>query len=137
MLLYVLFLLYYLVLSFPLGSVRRDEGEGYFSVKLCSLRFEASKNLFLAPLAASHRFVDLDVLCGSGELFLVGRHHLGNALEGGEEVLAGKLGIAGELAIVVRVVDASLSLDEESIDGALEEVFCRVLRLDEDVESVD
>lgn len=54
----------------------------------------------------------------------MGGHHLGNALEGGEEVLAGKLGIAGEFAIVVRVVDASLSLDEESIDGALEEVFC-------------
>ena len=54
----------------------------------------------------------------------MGRHHLGNALEGGEEVLAGELGIAGELAIVVRVVDASLSLDEESIDGALEEIFC-------------
>lgn len=61
----------------------------------------------------------------------MGRHHLGNALEGGEEVLA------GELAIVVRVVDASLSLDEESIDGALEEIFCRALRFDEDVEAVD
>ena len=54
----------------------------------------------------------------------MGRHHLGNALEGREEVLAGELGVAGELAIVVRVVDASLSLDEESIDGALEEIFC-------------
>ena len=37
----------------------------------------------------------------------------------------------------MRVVDASFSLDAESIDGALEEVFCRVLRLDEDVEAVD
>jgi len=67
----------------------------------------------------------------------VGRHHLGNALEGREKVLEGKLGIAGEFAIVVRVVDASLSLDEESIDGALKEVFCRALRFDEDVEAVD
>jgi hypothetical protein len=67
----------------------------------------------------------------------VGRHHLGNALESRAEVLAGKLGIAGEFTIVVRVVDASLSLDEESIDGALEEVFCRALRFDEDVEAVD
>lgn len=54
----------------------------------------------------------------------MGRHHLGNALEGGEEVLVGELGVAGEFAIVVRVVDASFSLDEESIDGALEEIFC-------------
>lgn len=54
----------------------------------------------------------------------MGCHHLGNTLEGGEEVLAGELGVAGELAIVVGVVDASLSLDEESIDGALEEIFC-------------
>jgi len=43
----------------------------------------------------------------------VGRHHLGNALESREEVLAGELGIAGEFAIVVRVVDASLSLEED------------------------
>ena len=99
--------------------------------------FERSKLVLLVPLTASHRLVDFDVLCGSGELFLVGGHHLGNALEGGEEVLAGKLGIAGEFAIVVRVVDASLSLDEESIDGALEEIFCRTLRFDEDVEAVD
>ena len=54
----------------------------------------------------------------------MGYHHLGNTLEGGEEVLAGELGVAGEFAIVVGVVDASLSLDEESIDGALEEIFC-------------
>ena len=54
----------------------------------------------------------------------MGRHHLGNALEGGEEVLAGELGVAGKFTIVVGVVDASLSLDEESIDGALEEIFC-------------
>ena len=67
----------------------------------------------------------------------MGCHHLGNTLEGGEEVLAGELGVAGEFAIVVGVVDASLSLDEESIDGALEEVFCRALGLDEDVEAVD
>lgn len=113
MLLYVLFLLYYLALSLPLGSVRRDEGEGYFSVKLYSLHFEASKSLLLAPLTASHRLVDLDVLCGSGELLLVGCHHLGNTLEGREEVLAGELGVAGEFVIVVGVVDASLSLDED------------------------
>lgn len=113
MLLYVLFLLYYLALSLPLGSVRRDEGEGYFSVKLCCLCFEVSKSLFLAPLPASHRLVDLDVLCGSGELLLVGCHHLGNTLEGREEVLAGELGVAGEFVIVVGVVDASLSLDED------------------------
>ena len=67
----------------------------------------------------------------------MGGYHLGNTLEGGEEVLAGELGIAGEFAIVVRVVDATLSLDEESIDGALEEIFCRALRFDEDVEAVD
>ena len=67
----------------------------------------------------------------------MGRHHLGNTLEGGAEVLAGKLGVAGGLAIVVRVVDASLPLDEESIDGALEEIFYRALRFDEDVEAVD
>ena len=54
----------------------------------------------------------------------MGCHHLGNALEGGEKVLAGKLGVAGKFTIVVRVVDASFSLDEESIDGALEEIFC-------------
>jgi hypothetical protein len=63
-------------------------------------------------------------LYGSGELLLVGCHHLGNTIEGGEEALAGELGVAGEFAIVVGVVDASLSLDEESIDGALEEIFC-------------
>ena len=67
----------------------------------------------------------------------MGRHHLGNALEGREEVLASELRVASEPAIVVRVVDASFSLDEESIDGALEEVFCRALRFDEDVEAVD
>ena len=99
--------------------------------------FERSKLVLLVPLTASHRLVDLDVLCGSGELFLVGRHHLGNTLEGGEKVLAGKLGVAGKFTIVVRVVDASLPLDEESIDGALEEIFCGALRFDEDVEAVD
>ena len=64
-------------------------------------------------------------------------YHLGNTLQGINEVLAGEFRIRCQLTIIVGVVNALLPLDKEAIDGTIKQILGTALRLNHNRKAIN